>query len=684
MTLVLEGTELRVTARNFPTNKGGLCRKGWTADQLLRIPGRLTAPLMRKHKGDDLRPVSWEDALDRVAGQLLAIRAEHGADAVGVFGGGGLTNEKAYLLGKFARVALRTANIDYNGRFCMASSAAANNLAFGTDRGLPFPLADIPDAKVILIAGGNPAETMPPIMQYFDQQRRRGGTLIVADPRETQTAKAADLHLQLTPGTDTALANGLLHIAIQDGLVDREFIAARTQGFEAVRHTVGTYWPERVERITGVPESRLRAATHLLAKATTAMVLSARGTEQHSHGVDNVLAFINLVLALGKAGKPHCGYGCLTGQGNGQGGREHGQKSDQLPGYRRLDNPEHRTEIAKVWGVDPDTLPAPGKSACELLDALGLEGGVRALLVFGSNVLVSAPRAATLGERLQALDLLVVVDSFLSETAALADVVLPSTQWAEEDGTMTNLEGRVILRRAARRPPEGVRTDTQILQSLAQRLQCIDGFDDAAPLIFEELRRASAGGIADYAGISYQRIEAEQGVFWPCPSAQHTGTPRMFLDGFATDDGRARFHPVEYRGAAEEPDHDYPFYLTTGRLMNHYQTGAQTRRIPELAAAEPEPFVEMHPQVARTVGVGEGCLVRLRTRRGEMLLPARLAAGIRLDTLFVPFHWGGVGSINRLTNQALDPISKIPEYKVCAARIDLPHASSAATITPTG
>jgi assimilatory nitrate reductase catalytic subunit len=671
MTLVLEGTELRVTARDFPTNKGGLCRKGWSADQLLRIPGRLTTPLMRKHKGDDLRPVSWDDALDRVAGQLLAIRAERGADAVGVFGGGGLTNEKAYLLGKFARVALRTANIDYNGRFCMASAAAANTQAFGTDRGLPFPLADIPDARVILIAGGNPAETMPPIMQYFDQQRRRGGTLIVADPRETLTAKAADLHLQLTPGTDASLANGLLHIAIQDGLVDREFIAARTLGFEAVRHSVGTYWPARVERITGVPESRLRAAAHLLGKATTAMVLSARGTEQHSHGVDNVLAFINLVLALGKAGKPHCGYGCLTGQGNGQGGREHGQKADQLPGYRRLDDPQHRTAIAKVWGVNPDDLPAPGKSACELLDALGPDGDVQALLVFASNIVVSAPRAATLPERLKSLDLLVVVDSFLSETAALADVVLPTTQWAEEDGTMTNLEGRVILRRAARPPPEGVRTDMQILKSLAHRLG-VGGFDDEAPLIFDELRRASAGGTADYAGISYERIDAEQGVFWPCPSEQHAGTPRLFLERFATADGRARFHPVEYLGAAEEPDHDYPFYLTTGRLMNHYQTGAQTRRIPELAAAEAGPFVEMHPQVARTLGIGEGGLVRLRTRRGELLLPARMAAGIRLDTLFVPFHWSGVGSINRLTNPALDPVSKIPEYKVCAARIDVP------------
>src|SRR5271166_1744332 len=379
MTLVEDGDQFTVQARDFPTNKGGMCRKGWTSAELLSAPDRLTTPMLRDTKGGALRPANWGEALDRIAAGLQAIQAASGRDAIGVFGGGGLTNEKAYMLGKFARVALRTANIDYNGRFCMASAAAAGLRAFGVDRALPFPLEDLPGAETIMIAGGNPAETMPPIMQYFEEQMARGGRLIVSDPRLTATARVATLHLRLTPGTDAALAKGLLHVAIQRNLIDRGFIEARTTGFEAVRHACASYWPDRVERITGVPAKQVIAAAHMLGEAATAMVLTARGPEQQSHGVDNVLAFINLVLALGKAGKPHCGYGCLTGQGNGQGGREHGQKADQLPGYRKLDNPRHRAEIAAIWGIDAADLPAPGLSANELLAGLGT--AVRGMLV---------------------------------------------------------------------------------------------------------------------------------------------------------------------------------------------------------------------------------------------------------------------------------------------------------------
>ncbi|MGH7248813.1 MAG: molybdopterin oxidoreductase family protein, partial [Pseudomonadota bacterium] len=365
--------------------------------------------------------------------------------------------------------------------------------AFGIDRGLPFPLEDISHTEVILMVGANVAETMPPIMQYFDQQRRRGGRLIVADPRATATSRAAVLHLQLTPGTDAALANGLLHLAIAEGTIDADFIAERTTGYEAVRRIVASYWPERVERITGVPVTQLRAAARLLGHAQTAMILTARGAEQQINSVNNVLAFINLALALGKAGRPYCGYGCLTGQGNGQGGREHGQKADQLPGYRRIDNAKDRAYVAGVWGVSADTLPGPGRSAYEMLDTLGIEGGVRALLVMGSNVVVSTPNAAHIEKRMGALDFLVVADFFLSETAKLADVVLPTTQWAEEEGTMTNLEGRVLLRRRALDPPPGVRSDIEILSAMARRLDCPDGFPTEPRAIFEELRRASAG-----------------------------------------------------------------------------------------------------------------------------------------------------------------------------------------------
>lgn len=663
-------TPWTVMERDFPTNRGGLCQKGWTAAELLTNPGRLRMPLVRDSRGKPLRPATWEEALDRVIAAIGRARDQHGHDAVGVFGGGSLTNEKAYLLGKFARVALRSSQIDYNGRFCMSSAAAASIKAFGIDRGLPFPLADIPHAEAILLVGSNLAETMPPVMQYFQAQKTRGGALIVVDPRATPTAAAATLHLQITPGTDSALAIGLLHIAMKEGMLDEEFIADRTEGFDLVRRIASSYWPSRVERITGIPEQQIQQAARLLGKARTAMILTARGPEQQSHGVDNVLAFINLALALGKAGKPYCGYGCLTGQGNGQGGREHGQKADQLPGYRKLDNPEHRAYIAGVWGVAEEDLPKPGRSAYEMLDAMGSEGGVRALLVFGSNLAVSAPRSGHIEDRLRALDFLMVADFFLSETAEFADVVLPSAQWAEEEGTMTNLEGRVLYRRCATPPPDGVQTDTEILSQLAARLGYGRFFPSKPVEIFEEFRRATSGGAADYAGITYERIAREDGVFWPCPSEDHPGTPRMFLDRFATPNGRAKFHRVEYRSAAEEPDHEFPLYLTTGRIMAQYQSGTQTRRVAELSQASPKAFVQIHPSMARTYGIRQGEQVRLTTRRGSALLSAELTPSIRMDTVFVPFHFNGSGRANLLTNPALDPVSRMPEFKVCAVRLE--------------
>ena len=349
-------------------------------------------------------------------------------------------------------MALGTANIDYNGRFCMSSAAAAVNRALGLDRGLPFPLEDLPHASVILLAGGNPAETMPPIMQYFEAQQQNGGRLIVADPRRTATAAWAGRHLRLKPGTDAALANGLLHVLIRDGLVDEAFVRDRTEDFEDARRTAMTYWPERVERITGIDEAAIVEVAHALGRAPRAMILTARGPEQQAQGVNNALAYINVALAIGAVGKPQSGFGTLTGQGNGQGGREHGQKADQLPGYRLIENAADRRHMAAVWDVPESEIPHAGKSAFELLDALGTE--VHALLIMGSNPVVSAPDALRVQQRLASLDTLVVADFFRSETAEHADIVLPAAQWAEESGTMTNLEGRVILRRRAIAPPD--------------------------------------------------------------------------------------------------------------------------------------------------------------------------------------------------------------------------------------
>lgn len=742
---------VEVTERaDFPVNRGALCGKGRTAAEVLSPAVRLTAPLVRD--GGRLVEASWPEALDRIAERLGATRERYGADALGVFGGGGLTNEKAYALGKFARVVLGTSQIDYNGRFCMSSAAAAGTRAFGLDRGLPFPLEDVPRTGCVVLVGSNLAETMPPSLRFFTELRENGGTLIVVDPRRTRTAEQADLHLAPRPGTDLALALGLLHLVVAEGRTDEEYIRERTSGWEEARAAAMAHWPEYVERITGVPVPRLREAVRMFCEPEAAMVLTARGPEQQSKGTDTVGAWINLCLATGRAGRPFSGYGCLTGQGNGQGGREHGQKADQLPGYRKLDDPAARRHVAGVWGVDPDSLPGPGRSAYELLDALGTD--VRALLLMGSNPVVSAPRAAHIERRLRSLDFLAVADVVLSETAELADVVLPVTQWAEETGTTTSLEGRVLLRRQAVTPPPGVRSDLYVLHELADRLGVEKGFPADPEEVFEELRRASAGGPADYSGITYRRLAEENGVFWPCPEGSggtedsggadglvgascgtegsgetevsdgtdgsggtegprgtepsketagtdaadgedaaldtlpddpatdtgatrapaghtHPGTPRLFLDRFATPDGRARFVPVVHRATAEEPDAEYPLLLTTGRVVSQYQSGAQTRRVAELNAAAPGPFVELHPRLAARLGAADGDPVAVVSRRGRAVAPARITGAIRPDTVFMPFHWPGEGRANTLTNPALDPTSRMPEFKSCAVRVEV-------------
>ncbi|WP_416345756.1 molybdopterin oxidoreductase family protein [Isoptericola peretonis] len=691
-----------VTPRQFPTNGGGLCQKGWTSATVLRAPDRLTTPLVRG-AGGELVPASWDAALDLVAGRLSALAAEHGPETVAVFGGGGLTNEKAYTLGKFARAVLRTPNIDYNGRFCMSSAAAAGNRAFGLDRGLPFPVTDLAGADAILLLGSNVAETMPPFVQHLAGARSAGG-LVVVDPRRSATARLADggqgIHLQPVPGTDLVVLLALLHVLLAERLVDRAYLDARTSGSDDVARSVAAWWPERAETVCGVPAEELRRVARLLAAASPsrggrgAYVLTGRGVEQSAQGTATVTAAINVALALGLVGRVGSGYGCLTGQGNGQGGREHGQKCDQLPGYRRIDDPAARAHVAAVWGVDPATLPGPGVPAVALLTSLGTPGGPRALLVHGSNVVVSAPNADRVRERLAALDLLVVCDVVPSETALLADVVLPTTQWAEEEGTMTNLEGRVIRRRRAAGPPGEARSELWILAELARRLgsDVALGTDPAA--VFDELARASAGGVADYSGLSHARLDAHEaaggeGLYWPCPATHadtscdggHPGTPRVFLERFATPDGRARMVAVDHAGPSDDVRPDAPVHLVTGRVLQHYQSGAQTHRVPELERLVPEPYVELHPLLGLRVGVGDGALARLTSARGVIEATARWTDAVRPDTVFMPFHWSGAGSVNRLTTDAVDPVSAMPEFKVCAVAVT-PAAEPAPTAAP--
>jgi assimilatory nitrate reductase catalytic subunit len=652
----------------FPFNKGKLCPKGVKRYMQDEHTDRLLTPLVRD-EASGFTPVDWNAALDRTAGEIRRIQSTYGRDAFAVLTGASLTNEKAYLMGKFARVALQTANIDYNGRLCMVSAAAASKKVLGIDRSAN-PWSDIPKAKVILVAGANIAECAPITTDYLWQARENGARLIVLDPRMTPIARTADLFIPVRSGGDIGIFNGMLHVMIQRGWIDRDFIAAHTTGWAQVEEVVSRYTPEYAARIAGVPASMIVRAAEMWGPAETSFLLHARGIEHHSKGVENCMAALNLVVATGRIGREGCGYAMITGQGNGQGAREQGQKCDQLPGARDIENPAHRQYIADVWGVEEASIPHTGLSAVPLLEAIHA-GSIKGLLLLCFNPAVSLPDGDFIREALGRLEFFAVVDFFMSETARYADVVLPGSLMEEDEGTTTNVEGRVIHHRQVVRPPEGAREDWRIICDLAARLGKADKFGyGSTSEIFEELRVASKGGVSDYYGITWDRIDREMGVFWPCPSLDHPGTPRLYEGPrFGHADGRAHFQPVEWRPAAEEPDAEYPIILTTGRVVSQYLSGTQTRRIGSLVDQYPQPLCEIHPRLATTLGIAEGDFVRVESRRGFVVVRAQVVKTIRPDTVFVPYHWPLDRSANNCTIRAIDPISKIPEFKICAVRV---------------
>jgi assimilatory nitrate reductase catalytic subunit len=451
--------------------------------------------------------------------------------------------------------------------------------------------------------------------------------------------------------------------------VDTAYVEERTSGYSAVVRSVNSFWPERVQSITGVPAELIRETARRLAagaRAGGSYILTGRGVEQHVDGTDTATAAINLSLLLGLPGSARSGYGTLTGQGNGQGGREHGQKADQLPGYRKITDAAARAHVAKVWGVPEQLIPGPGLPAVQLLKSLGQPDGVRCLFVHASNIAVASPDANAVIQGLRSLDFLVVCDFFMSETAAEADLILPVLQWAEEEGTLTNLEGRVLRRRRAITPPAGARSELWIMARLAEALDAPSTYSEDPEAVFEELRLASAGGLADYSGIDYAMLDRGEAAYWPYPQGS-TGTPRLFRDSFAHADGKAVMVPVaprRRRTPAANPDPAATtMTLITGRLLEHYQSGAQTRRVAELLETRPVAKLQVHPAAAASMGITEGSLVSVANERGEVLCRAELSTAIRTDTVFLPFHFPELESANRLTEAATDPTSGMPEFK---------------------
>jgi assimilatory nitrate reductase catalytic subunit len=673
---------------DFPFNRGMLCPKGVKRYLQGSHPDRLTTALRREPSsphGFDAMP--YDAAIRTVAAEIDRIQQAYGPQAVGVLGGASLTTEKTYLLGKFARVCLRTPFIDYNGRLCMVSAGAANKKAFGIDR-TTNPWSDMVGTEVIWVAGSNVAECSPITTNYLWQAREQGARIIVQDPRITPVARTCDLYLPVKPGRDAALFAGVLHLMIEHDWIDHQFIDAYTTGFDQVAAYCHEWTPSKTADVTGVPQRSIEHAAELWGTAKSSFLFHARGIEHHSNGVQNSLGTINLVLASGRIGKPKSGYGTIVGQGNGQGGREHGQKCDQLPGWRDISNPDHRKYVARVWDIDEAELPGPGVDAYEMFRKIDA-GEIKALVSICFNPKISLPDNRFITRCLDQLEFFAAIDFFLNDTAHHADIVLPGSLHEEDEGTVTQVECRVIKINKAVECPGEARQDWRIIQDIAAALGRPKGFTFGSPRdIFEELRLASKGGVADYSGITYEKIERNMGVFWPCYSEDprtgqpidHPGTPRLFEHGsynpvakgtgpFYFPDGKARFNVAEYRVPVDDASEEYPIFLTTGRVVSQFLSGTQTRRIGPLVKQYPEPRIEMHPRLAQKLGIADGEWAIAETRRGSVTLKAMVVTTIRPDTVFIPYHWAGPKSVNQLTVAAQDPISRIPQYKVCGCRV---------------
>lgn len=636
-------------------NHGSLCVKGRYGYAFVASPERLTTPLIKKN--GKFEASTWDDALKLVAENLSQIKADHGADSMGVLTSARVTNEDNYIAHKFTRAVLKTNNIDHCARLCHASTVAGLAASFGSGA-MTNTFADIETADVILVTGSNTTENHPVFSTFIKRAALKGKTLIVVDPRKIRIAEHAHKWLRPNPGTDIAWINGFMNVILKENLHDREFINNRTEGFEQIVETISKYTPEYVEEITGIPANDIIETARIFAKACRASICYCMGITQHTCGTDNVKSLANLSMLCGQLGKSGCGVNPLRGQNNVQGACDMGGLPNVFTGYQKVDDPSIIKKHESAWGIS-GLSSKTGLAVTEMI-AKAEHGDLKSLYIIGENPLVSDPDLNHAEEALKNLEFLVVQDIFLTETAQFADVVLPAFCFAEKDGTFTNTERRVQRVRKAVQAPGFAREDWKITCEIATRMGTRMHYDSADE-IFEEMRRVTPS----YSGITWERIK-HNGLHWPCPATEHPGTPILHTTQFTR--GKGLFHAIDHQPPAEVPDADYPFVLTTGRVIYHYHTGTMTMKSDGLNQMSPECFVEISPNDAAQLDIGDGEMVNVFSRRGKIRVKLSVSSKAVDGTVFIPFHFAKAAA-NRLTNSKIDPVAKIPEFKVCAITI---------------
>jgi anaerobic selenocysteine-containing dehydrogenase len=656
---------------DHPVNAGALCPKGLSEHETLAAAGRARYPLLKR--GRRFERIGWSEAIGTMAGRFRAVQQAHGPQAVGVISTGQLVTEEFYALGKLVQLGLGTSNYDGNTTLCMSTAVAGYKRSFGSD-GPPGAYEDLGHADVVLLVGANVADNHPILWQRLEANRRK--TLIVVDPRVSKTAMLADLHLPIKPRSDLALINGLIHILIEHDRIDRDYIAAHTTGFDALRESVREYTPERVSAITGLSIDLLYRTATLYANARAAFIGWTMGVNHSTKGTETVNAINNLALITGNIGRAGASPFSITGQCNAMGTREAGFASS-LPGYRKFENAGDRAELAAIWDVPVDRIPAArGLAYPDIVEAC-LDGRIKALWIIATNPIVSFPNLGVLTQALETLDFLVVQDGFHpTPTSEFADLVLPAAIWGEKEGTYTNSERRVSKVNKAVEPPGEARADFDIFMNLAAAIGCADelfpgwtGPESA----FEEWKGVSAGRLCDYSGMTYETLDAHGGIQWPFPAgATDPGAARrLYTDGrFQTDDGKARLIPVQWEPFPEQPTAAFPMVLNTGRTVEHWHTRTKTRHVPILERLSPNAWLEMNPRDARQLRLKWSDRVDVVSQRGRVRnLELRITETIASGQVFVPFHWAE-SNANQVTQSAFDPVSREPNYKQCAVRVE--------------